>query len=238
MTDIFASYEQGLTVLVRWLNPDHPRYTEALTLQNRLLVNIHQTLRHGDTETRRADRAQILEQLNDLALIALGTSFNGLCVNQDVPSSSESADVRGLLEAMGYRIVDSRALVAFSDTLRDKRADRYQRYNMASMARYLPKTEEFARALVWCVWHDASSSLLWLSLKNNAVNSLTLFAEDIFSLLDQYTERAKRDKKWQVSHALNKVKRDLQEEPAKALSDWFDGSTKVTYTSFHASIEY
>lgn len=110
MTDIFASYEHGLAVLVRRLNTDHPRYTEALTFQNRLLENVQQSRRHGDTETRRADRAQIVEQLNDLALTALGTSFNKLCEYQGTPSPSESADIRGLLEAMGYRIADSRAV--------------------------------------------------------------------------------------------------------------------------------
>jgi len=79
MQDVFTPYETGLTHLLRRLGKDHPRYTEALTLQSRLLENIVQARRYGDTETRRAERAQIVEQLNTLALDALGKSFNELC---------------------------------------------------------------------------------------------------------------------------------------------------------------
>ncbi|RME51005.1 MAG: hypothetical protein D6796_01865 [Caldilineae bacterium] len=52
------------------LGKDHPRYSEAMVLQSRLLENIAQSRRYGDTETRRAERAQIVEGLNRLAVEA------------------------------------------------------------------------------------------------------------------------------------------------------------------------
>ena len=79
MNDIFTPYEQGPTRLLARLGRDHPRYTEALTLEHRLRENIAQARRYGDTETRRADRAQIIGALNGLAQETLGTSFNALC---------------------------------------------------------------------------------------------------------------------------------------------------------------
>jgi hypothetical protein len=78
MTDIFPHYEQGLEELLERLGKNHPRYTDALTLQTRLLENIAQTQRYGDTETRRAERAQILDTLNQLASQTVRVSFNKL----------------------------------------------------------------------------------------------------------------------------------------------------------------
>ena len=79
MTDVFSSYEQGLKTLLERLGQDHPRYTEALTFQSRLLENMAQARRYGDTETRRAERAQIVDGLNRLALETGGPDFNELC---------------------------------------------------------------------------------------------------------------------------------------------------------------
>ncbi|MCD6345751.1 MAG: hypothetical protein J7M17_09160 [Anaerolineae bacterium] len=79
MTDVFAAYERGLAELLKRLGKDHLRYAEALTLQTRLLKNIAQARRYGDTETRRAERAQIVDALNRLAVEAVGKSFNEWC---------------------------------------------------------------------------------------------------------------------------------------------------------------
>ena len=78
MTDIFSFYESGLELILQRMGKDHPHYTEALTLQSRLLENIDQTHRHGDTETRRAERSEIRDALNHLALETVGVSFNDL----------------------------------------------------------------------------------------------------------------------------------------------------------------
>lgn len=82
MTDVFSSYEQGMNALLRSMGTDHPRRTEALTLQARLLENVAQARRYGDDESRRADRAQIIEGLNRLSMEALGVSFTDLCMGE------------------------------------------------------------------------------------------------------------------------------------------------------------
>jgi hypothetical protein len=79
VTDVFIRYETGLHRLLERLGSDHAHYVEALTLQSRLLENIAQTRQYGDMETRRAERAQILDTLNRLALQTVGVSFNKWC---------------------------------------------------------------------------------------------------------------------------------------------------------------
>jgi hypothetical protein len=76
MHDAFSRYEVGLSHLLAELGGNHQRYAEALTLQARLLDNIAQARCYGDTETRRAERAQIVEALNQLALQGIGKSFH------------------------------------------------------------------------------------------------------------------------------------------------------------------
>lgn len=75
MHDVFSSYKAGLERLLERIDKKHPRYTELLTLQTRLSENIAQSRRYGDTETRRAERARILESLNRLALVLVGVTF-------------------------------------------------------------------------------------------------------------------------------------------------------------------
>lgn len=78
MTDNLAPYETGLARLLEQMDREHPRYLEALTLQSRLRENVSEARGYGDTETLRSERMQIVEALNQLALEALGTSFNEL----------------------------------------------------------------------------------------------------------------------------------------------------------------
>ncbi|MDY7076973.1 MAG: hypothetical protein SXV54_08620 [Chloroflexota bacterium] len=58
--DAFASYETGLSLLLKRLGHAHPRYTEALTLQSRFLENLARSRLYGDTETGRTEWAQIV----------------------------------------------------------------------------------------------------------------------------------------------------------------------------------
>lgn len=78
MSDVFSDYKNGLSRLLTELGDKHDHFTDALTLQTRLLENIEQAQLFGDTETRRADRAQILDALNRLTVETLGVSFNEL----------------------------------------------------------------------------------------------------------------------------------------------------------------
>lgn len=75
MTDVFANYEKELISLLKRLGKEHARYAEALTLQTRLLENIAHARLYGDSETRRADRAQIVDGLNQLSLDTIGEAF-------------------------------------------------------------------------------------------------------------------------------------------------------------------
>src|SRR3989304_479762 len=76
MSDIFNTYENGLDQLLKKTGNNHPRYSELLTLQARLLENIKLTRLYGDSEARRADRAQILSIINQIAIETAGVSFN------------------------------------------------------------------------------------------------------------------------------------------------------------------
>jgi tetratricopeptide (TPR) repeat protein len=77
--DVYSSYEAGLRQLLDRLGKSHPRYAEALVYQQRLSENIAEARRHGDTDTRQAERSEIIEQLNELSLAALNLSFSELC---------------------------------------------------------------------------------------------------------------------------------------------------------------
>jgi len=76
--DVYSSYEIGLGQLLTRLDRSHPRYSEALVLQQRLMENIASSRRYGDTDSQRAQRAEIVDRLNDLTLSVLGTSFVAL----------------------------------------------------------------------------------------------------------------------------------------------------------------
>jgi hypothetical protein len=73
--DPFAAMTQAIVGLLDTLGEQHPRAVEVLTLQSRWLENANRTQIEGDTEQRRADRAQIGQALNVLALETLGRPF-------------------------------------------------------------------------------------------------------------------------------------------------------------------
>jgi hypothetical protein len=96
--DVFVRYERGLHRLLERLGNDHQRYVEALTLQSRLLENIAQTRQYGDMEIRRAERAQILDMLNRLALEIVGVSFHEWCESAtDAPQPPITAKQPGYI---------------------------------------------------------------------------------------------------------------------------------------------
>lgn len=78
-------YELGLKTLKERVKDARWR-SEFLLLEARLRENLAQMRRYGDTETRRADRAQIVDALNDLACEHLSVSFNDLCQLPEPPA--------------------------------------------------------------------------------------------------------------------------------------------------------
>lgn len=103
MTDVFSRYEDRLDELTKQIPQDDPSYTELLTLGARLQENIDQFRRYGDTETRRAERAQILDSLNRLTLAVMGEAFVELNESESVSSQKESNKVQ-LSPAEQYQI--------------------------------------------------------------------------------------------------------------------------------------
>lgn len=78
-SDHYTAYETGLTQLLLRFDPTQTQYQEALVYQQRLTENLATVRRFGDNETNRTERAQIIDQLNRLALTTLGVSFNEIC---------------------------------------------------------------------------------------------------------------------------------------------------------------
>jgi len=78
-TDIYIIYETGLRQLLNQVGREHPDHAEALIYQQRLSENIAQSRRYGNTDTRKAERAEIIGHLNKFALATLGLSFDELC---------------------------------------------------------------------------------------------------------------------------------------------------------------
>ncbi len=48
--DLFAAYEVGLERLLQHIGPGDPRHADALVYQQRLMENIAQSRRYGDTQ--------------------------------------------------------------------------------------------------------------------------------------------------------------------------------------------
>jgi hypothetical protein len=87
-TDVYASYENGLCVLLQRLGKDHLEYQEVLVYQQRLIENISQARRYRDTSSLQYERIQVIDQLNNLSISSLGVSFNELCNTSSIPVSS------------------------------------------------------------------------------------------------------------------------------------------------------
>jgi hypothetical protein len=76
--DTFSGYEMGLERLLAQMGQGHERYADALLFEQRLAENIGRARRMGDTSTRRSERTEIIDRLNELALAVTGRSFNEL----------------------------------------------------------------------------------------------------------------------------------------------------------------
>ena len=112
MPDIFDAYQKALTELLAALGSGHPDYGDALIYQARLTETMSRARRFGDTESLRAERAQIIDSLNRLALQNLGRSFIELALAP--PPSPPPAAAR----SEGYELAVVRALL--NDALSDE----------------------------------------------------------------------------------------------------------------------
>lgn len=77
-SDEYTRLETGLNRLVSQLGAGHPRYLEVLVFQQRLSETIEKSRRYGDTPAHKAERNEISDYLNQIALCELSRSFNEL----------------------------------------------------------------------------------------------------------------------------------------------------------------
>jgi hypothetical protein len=75
-----VNYENGLTILKSYAE-GKDWFSIFLLFEYRLKENLYRERLHGSTEQIRADRAQIVDQLNQLAYEYCDKSFNDLCTN-------------------------------------------------------------------------------------------------------------------------------------------------------------
>jgi formylglycine-generating enzyme required for sulfatase activity len=90
--DVYALYEAGLRQLLNRLGEEHPDYAEALIYQQRLNENLTRSRQYGDTDTRKANRAEVINHLSQLALTTLGLSFGDLCRPSTASAEEELAE--------------------------------------------------------------------------------------------------------------------------------------------------
>ena len=77
--DPLSKYVQGIDRLLARIESSHPIYLEVLGYQQQLAENVDTVCRYGDTPTNKAQRAEIITQLNRVSLQTIGQSFNSLC---------------------------------------------------------------------------------------------------------------------------------------------------------------
>ena len=105
--DSYSPYETGLRQLLERLGLEHPVSSQALVYQQRLSENIAQSRTYGDTRTRKADRAEVIDRLNAIALSVLDVSFSQLC---DLSPSTEGGDPSERSQTCRVESLDARIL--------------------------------------------------------------------------------------------------------------------------------
>lgn len=118
--DLFTPDEIGLARLLEKLGPQHPRLSEVYTYQYRLTENIASTRRYGDTEERRANRAEIVDRLNQLALETIGLAFHELCLTDISPTHDD------LLDSLQFVTVPAGEFIMGTNKTRVRQAYEYE----------------------------------------------------------------------------------------------------------------
>lgn len=77
--DTYSGYERGLDSLLAKINNSSSEYFRLLSLQQRLEENIRDARTFGDSQNRKSERAEIILQLNQMAITTINLTFNELC---------------------------------------------------------------------------------------------------------------------------------------------------------------
>ncbi len=86
----------GIRKLMSLMGQEHPRLSEILVLQHRLMKNLQQTLADGPSEALYVSRLRILESCNWLSQEVLDTSFYDLC-DIDRPLTTSTSDAEAVV---------------------------------------------------------------------------------------------------------------------------------------------
>ncbi len=101
MSDLFESYKKGLDRLLEMMSKDHQDYNEALILRTRLYENIENTNLFGDDPIRKAERNQIIHNLNKLASHVIGKPFHLLYEVKEKPHPHQSSSNKPPIDEPG-----------------------------------------------------------------------------------------------------------------------------------------
>lgn len=118
MEDPLVPYEYGLKFLLLHVDKNTSDYRIALSQEARLVENIRYTRSFGDSEAQRAERMEIIDQLNTLAQNVLQRSFTELSMLGDtsVLPSSEAKQFDDFLKPVrNYIVVVQNAVYETSD---------------------------------------------------------------------------------------------------------------------------
>jgi tetratricopeptide (TPR) repeat protein len=97
-------YRRQCASLIERIGRRHPSYLDVLIFQHRLLENLDQVERYGDTENLRAERIRVIDRLNSLALAALGVPFTDFAPETQAPATTVPDDTSGQLVALDGRL--------------------------------------------------------------------------------------------------------------------------------------
>jgi hypothetical protein len=75
-------YQSAMQRLLKQIEPSSSHYLNILTLQSRLDDNMKRESLFGSTEAIRAERAEIIHAINNIAITVIGISFNELALNK------------------------------------------------------------------------------------------------------------------------------------------------------------
>jgi hypothetical protein len=78
-TDPFVRYESGLKMVASALENDPDAVQELTVFEQRLQENIDRSRRYGDTSERRAERSEIIDNLNIFSRATTNKTFNQWC---------------------------------------------------------------------------------------------------------------------------------------------------------------
>lgn len=89
--DRYTHYEMGLNELLRRIAPGHAHYFDMVNCKQQLQEHIERCRHAGESDALLQERAEMIDHLNNLALSALGLSFEDMCMQLAAAEASNRA---------------------------------------------------------------------------------------------------------------------------------------------------